>query len=208
MTTSTIEKAVETRIQPFEIRDVDEKAGFTRLCGRAVPYDEFADIGWFMEQHEPGSLAKSIKEAAQALPLLLFHDTRSLSSMIGSVDEWQDSRKALDAIWKLEQHDEAQRAAELVHNGTLTRMSIGFVPIRSDWKLVEDFNPDLGPEHKDRVVRQESRLLETSLVSAGAFVGAQTKWVRTAGNPKRHQTPARRELAVWREELERLRADA
>lgn len=202
MSTATM----ETRLNPaFEIRDMDTKGGFTRLCGRAVPYGEDADIGWYLEQHAPGSLAKSIAEAARDLPLLLFHDGRSFP--IGAADEWQDGRTALDGIWRLDHSEDAQRAAQQVDDGLLTGMSIGFQPIRSAWTYVEDWNPDLGPEHKDRVVRQESRLIETSLVPTGAFVSAATKWVRTAERPLQREQ-ARRELAAWRAELERLRAAA
>lgn len=197
---------METRInQAFEIRDVDEKAGFTLLHGRAVPYAEDADIGWFVEQFEPGSLAKSIKEAARDLPLLLFHDGRTFP--VGAADEWDDNKAGLDGTWRLDKSEEAQRAAQLVDDKMLTGMSIGFQPIRSQWTYVEDWNPDLGPGHKDRVVRQEARLIETSLVPTGAFVGAQTKWVRTAERPLQREQ-ARRELAEWRAELERLRVGA
>ena len=202
MTTAQMESRL---IERFEIRDVDTSGGFTRLAGRAVPYGEGADIGWFIEEFAPGSLAKSISEAARDLPLLLFHDGRSFP--IGAADEWQDGKAGLDGIWRLDKSDEAQRAAQLVDDGMLTCMSIGFQPIRSQWTYVEDWNPDLGAEHKDRVVRQEARLVETSLVPIGAYVGAQTTWVRTGERPlKREQS--RRELAAWREELERLRAGA
>lgn len=202
MTVATMEARLN---QAFEIRDVDTKAGYTLLHGRAVPYGEDADIGWFVEQFEPGSLAKSISEAARDLPLLLFHDGRTFP--VGAADEWDDNKAGLDGTWRLDKSDEAQRAAQLVDDKMLTGMSIGFAPIRSQWTYVEDWNPDLGPEHKDRVVRQEARLIETSLVPTGAFVGAQTKWVRTGERPlKREQS--RRELAAWREELERLRAGA
>lgn len=204
MTITTL--PMETRLQQnIEIRDVDVKAGYTRLKGRAVPYNEDADIGWFLEQFAPGSLAKSIQEAARDLPLLLWHDNRSWP--IGAADEWEDGKAGLDGIWRLDQSEPAQRAAQLVDDGMLTGMSIGFSPIRSQWTYVDDWNPDLGPGHKDRVVRQEARLIETSLVPTGAYVGAQTSWVRTGERPiKRAQE--KREVDAWRAELERLRAGA
>lgn len=194
---------METRLQQaVEIRDVDTKAGFTRLKGRALPYSEDADIGWFLEQFAPGSLAKSIQEAARDLPLLLWHDNRSWP--IGAADEWEDGKAGLDGIWRLDQSEPAQRAAQLVDDGMLTGMSIGFQPIRSAWTYVEDWNPDLGPSHKDRVVRQEARLIETSLVPTGAYVGAQTSWVRTGERPIKRESD-RRALDEWKAELTRLR---
>lgn len=193
---------IERRIrETFEIRDVDTKGGFTRLAGRAVPYDESADLGWFLETHAPGSLAKSITEAARDLPLNLFHDNRSFP--IGAADEWQDGRTALDAIWRLDHSDDAQRAAQLVDDKILTGLSIEFVPTRSDWKLADVFDPDRGPEYKDRVTRIESRLVGTALVQSGAFVGAQTMWVRAARAPGREGEPSA--LRAWQRELEELR---
>lgn len=199
MTTLTTEKRLN---QTFEIRDVDTKNGFTRLAGRAVPYGEQADLGWFLEDHAPGSLAKSIAEAARDLPLNLFHESRSFP--IGAADEWQDSRAALDCVWRLDHSEDAQRAAQQVEDKLLTGLSIEFLPIRSNWTYVEDFNPDLGPEFKDRVTRLESRLVGTALVQAGAFVGAKTLWVRTAERGPRvaQEFPA---LRAWQAELEKLR---
>lgn len=195
----------EKRLLEIQFRDVDTKDGYTLLHGRAVPYNEWADIGWFREQFAPGSLAKSIKEAARDLPLLMFHDSRTWP--IGAVDEWDDNKAGLDGTWRLDKSEEAQRAAQLVDDGMLTGLSIGFVPIRSDWQYVEDWNPDLGPEHKDSVTRQEARLLETSLTPTQAYVGAKTSWVRTAERPIAREA-AKRELRAWREELERLRSGA
>lgn len=201
MSTTGTEIKVEKRLQTVEIRDVDTQAGFTRLYGRAVPYGEDADLGWFLEKHEPGSFAKSIREAARDLHLNLFHENRTYP--IGAADEWQDTRTALDCIWRLDHSEEAQRAAQLVDDKILTGLSIEFLPIRSDWKLAEPFDPDRGPEYKDRVVRLESRLLGTALVQAGAFVGAQTMWVRSAHAPGRDAEP--RALLAWQAELEKLR---
>lgn len=186
--------------QQFEIRDVGTKDGFTELCGRAVPYGEQADIGWYMEEHAPGSLAKSIKEAAYDLTLNVFHENRTWP--IGAAREWQDTRTALDGIWRLDHSEEAQRAAQLADDGMLNGLSIEFQPIRSAWTYVEDWNPDLGPEFKDRVVRQESRLVGTALVPAGAFAGAATKWVRTAERGPREPLAA---LRSWQAELAKLR---
>lgn len=198
----TITLPTETRVLDIELRDVDQKDGYTLLRGRAVPYNVDTDIGWFLEQFAAGSLAKSIQEAARALPLLLFHDNRSWP--IGVVDAWDDHKSALDGTWRLDQSDPAQRAAQLADDGMLTGMSIGFQPIRSQWTYVEDWNPDLGPGHKDRVVRQEARLLEVSVVSTPAYKDAAIEWVRTGERPiKRAQE--QRELDAWKAELERLR---
>jgi hypothetical protein len=203
MTTMTLPR--ETRVLDVQIRDMDTKDGYTRLAGRALPYGVETDIGWYKESFAAGSLAKSIAEAARDLPLLLFHDGRTFP--IGAADEWQDSRTALDGIWRLDHGAEAQRAAQLADDGLLTGMSIGFAPVRSEWTYLPDneWNPDLG--QKDRVTRLEARLLEVSVVSTPAYKDAAVKWVRTGEQPIKRAMQAR-EVDAWRAELERLRSGA
>lgn len=189
----------------IEIRGAETTiSGFQFLHGRAVPYNTPASIGYFLEEHEPGSFAKSIKEAAIDLPLLLFHDQRSFP--IGAADEWDDNDEALDGIWRLDEDSEhAQRAAQLADKGMLRGMSIGFTPIRSEWTFVDDWDPARGPEYMDRVTRKESRLAETSVVPAGAFKEALVKMVRAAPSPRHPEDLAKRELEAWKRELEALR---
>lgn len=187
----------------IEIRGTEKTiSGYQFLHGRAVPYNKPANLGYFLEEHESGSFAKSIKEAAIDLPLLLFHDGRSFP--IGATDEWDDNADALDGIWRLDDSDHAQRTADLVNKGMLSCMSIGFSPIRSEWTFVDDWDPTRGPEHMDRVVRTESRLLEVSVVSTPAFKEAKIELVRTAVKPRHREgeTPA---LDAWKRELELLR---
>lgn len=183
--------------------DTETVNGLTFLHGRAVPYDTPTTIGgWFQEEHAAGSFAKSIKEAARALPLLLFHDARSFP--IGKADTWEDGPTGLDGIWKLDSSDEAQRAARLADDEMLSFMSIGFSPIRSEWTFTEEFNPDKGPDYMDKVRRLESRLVETSLVSTPAFKDATVTLVRSA-DARRREIESQRKLKAWREELAKLR---
>jgi len=198
----TIE-APERRVfeAPLQLRDTQLVGKpFKFLEGRAVPYGEWASIGWFLEAHQKGSLDRTIDGAAKHLPLLLFHNNRSWP--IGHVDSWRSDDGGLNGVWRLNETAEAQQAATLANAGDLTGMSIGFIPIRSEWQQVEDWAPDLGPDHMDRVTRMESRLLEVSLTPTPAFAGAEVALVRTMERPR-----ARREsrLDGWRRELERLR---
>lgn len=188
----------------IEIREAEKVNGFEFLHGRAVPYNKTANLGYFLEDHEPGSFAKSIKEAAIHLPLLLFHDQRSFP--IGAADEWDDNDQALDGVWKLDQDSEyAQRAAQLADKKMLSGMSIGFAPIRSEWTFVDDWDPTRGPEFMDKVTRTESRLLEVSVVPTPAFKEAKISLVRSAVQPRHDEQAAKRELESWWRELESLR---
>lgn len=194
--------ATEKRIHGIELRDVETTESLSMIRATAVPYNIDADVGWYVEQHAPGAFAKSIREAAAALPLLMFHDNRTWP--IGAAAEWDDGSAELVGTWRLDGSDEAQRAGQLARDGILNFMSIGFMPIRSEWQLVDDWNPDKGPEFKDHVRRLESRLLETSMVPTPAFKDAAVKWVRSGDSPRRREQ-GRRELVEWRREIDALR---
>lgn len=206
MNTTLAEQRIYDARATIELR-AEKVNGHQFLHGRAVPYGDPADIGWYLEEHEAGSFAKSIKEASRGLPLLMFHDSRR--NPIGVASEWDDNSAGLDGIWKLDTSDDAQEAARLAtpdENGDaiLGYMSIGFAPIRSEWTFVEDFNPDLGETHKDRVLRKESRLLEVSLVPAPAFKKAAVQFVRTAERQRVVADPAA-DVKAWRAEFDKLR---
>ena len=186
---------------PMQLRDTQLVGKpYRYLEGRAVPYDEWADIGWFLEQHEQGSLDVTVKQAAAKLPLLLFHNNRSWP--IGVSDQWDSADDGLHGVWRLNDTSDAQQAAKLAESGDLGYLSIGFSPIKSRWEYVDDFNPDLGPDHMDRVTRVESRLLEVSLTPTPAFSSAEITQVRTAERPRPRQESR---ADAWRRELEKLR---
>jgi HK97 family phage prohead protease len=170
------------------------------LEGRAVPYNQWADVGWYLEQHDKGSLDRTTKESASKLPLLLFHNNRNWP--IGVSDSWTHQEDGLHGVWRLNQTNDAQQAALLAESGDLGYLSIGFSPIRSAWEYVEDFNPDLGPDHMDRVTRQESRLLEVSLTPTPAFPTAEVTLVRTFERPRPRSES---KVDAWRRELAKLR---
>jgi len=187
----------------LEVRDVDERAGrYTQLRGRAVPYDTFANLGYYLEQHAGGSFAQSTKAGSgRGLPLLLFHDNRSFP--IGHATEWKHG-DGLDGVWRLNDSDEAQRAAQMAYDGDLVGLSVGFQSIRSDVEQPKTWNPELGPEYMDKVTRLESRLLEVSLTPTPAFVDAGVTLVRSA-HPRRPER-SRAEIDGWRKLADGLRS--
>lgn len=196
----------ERRTLGIELREVETTESMSMLRGKAVPYGVSADIGWFTEEFTHGSLAKSIRESAAALPLMLFHG-EGKPFPAGSVDRWDDQPSGLYGEWRIADDPEAQRAAKLARDGHLNFMSIRFQPIRSTWTYVEDFNPDLGSANKDHVERVEARLLEVSMVATPAYNAAAIEWVRSA-EPMRARHERRRAADAWREELDKIRSAA
>lgn len=194
----------ERRTLGVELREVETTDSLSMLRGRAVPYELEADIGWFMESFARGSLGKSAKESAAALPLMLFHGEDGQPWPIGSVARWDEQSGGLYGEWRLDDHPDAQRAAKLAKDGHLGFMSVRFQPIRSEWTIAEEFDPDRGAAYKDKVVRKEARLLEVSLVPTPAFKEATVEWVRSA-EPMRERKNQRLAVTAWREELDKIR---
>lgn len=194
---------LEARVFGLELREVETTDSLSMMRGMAVPYGEWANIGWFMESFVAGSLAKSIREAARRLPLNLFHDNRSFP--IGSADSWDDEERGLFGTWRLTDEIEAQRAARLALSGDLTGMSIEFSPIRSRWTEAMDWNPDLGPDHLDKVERLEARLGAVALCQTPAYVSAGVQLVRSADAMQRRQVQGTPVLDEMRRRTAELR---
>jgi len=194
----------------LEVRDMNVagRSPYTHIEGRAVPYDTWADVGWYLESHAAGSFRQSTTHGAgKTLPLLLFHDNRSFP--IGGSVEWTSEDDGLHGAWALNDRPEAQEAAKLARSGELGYLSIGFSPIRSNWEFADEWGMDLGWDHMDKVTRLESRLLEVSMVATPAFATAEVTLVRhklergrrADGAPR---PPGRPHLDAWKRERARL----
>lgn len=159
------------------------------LRGMAVPYDKPAVIaGRFVEQIAARCFAKSIVEAARRLPLMARHSLDSWP--LGSADEWDERADGLYAQWTLADTEQAREAWQLVSAGHLSGLSVGFMPVRSDWSLAD-------PPELDQVVRREARLVEVSLVPVGTYADARVM-VRT-GEGRVKGTPRADQWGRWLE---------
>ena len=197
--------------QPFEtvlyearLAEVPVHGALTHIEGRAMPYAAWTNRGWYLESVREGALDKSIEEAASALPLLMFHDETSWP--IGVSEEWDSRKDGLHGVWRLDESDDAQRAARLARDGMLKWFSVSISPIRSSWEFVGDdsWDPAKGPDFMDRVTRDEARLLETSLVTTPAFSSAQVRLVHTDTKPPKDRD-RRPSLNAWRRYLAEVR---
>lgn len=184
-------RAPEVRTFPaLEIRELDRSESGLWLEGRAVPYGEWTDVGWFMERFERGAFTKSIKESARGLPLLLWHDSRTFP--IGVSTEWRESDAGLDGVWKLDQQDpRAVEGARKARDGMLTGLSVGFVP------FPERDTIDIDDNGLPWITRSEARLSEVSLTPTPAYAGAQVALVRSR-QTRNGQRRRSAELDAWR----------
>ena len=201
--------APEVRTYPalaLRVVDLDADAGLSELHGRAVPYQTESNVGWYLEKIAKGAFDKSIKEAARGLPLLLWHDNRSWP--IGRSADWTSTNEGLDGVWELDDSEAAQRAGRQARDGFMVGMSVGFLPIKSDWAIVNDEQWMDG--ERDTVTRTEARLLEVSLTPTPAYAGAQVALVRSRDVPtqvRQHQAAPGRpsKLTHWRDVLDEIR---
>ena len=202
MTTAELEIRTYRQALTLGEVEVEGRSGhLSEMHGRAVPYDTWAQIGLFyMERHAGNSLKRSTDGAAKGLPLLLFHDQRSFP--VGTSSGWDHEADALYGTWRLNGSPEAQRAASAARDGELNGLSVGFIPSRMQWDHVDDWNPDLGPDHMDHVTYMESRLAEVSLTPTPAYVDAEVLLVRTA---VRRRERTRSEVEAWKRRIEALR---
>lgn len=185
----------------LELRDAQAVGRpYKYLEGRAVPYDTWADVGWFCEQHRQGSFKRSTTGRGKNLPLLLFHDNQSFP--IGHAEKWEHADDGLHGVWRLDESStRAQEAARAAERGDLVGLSIGFQdvvkPVWDYSEMVDD--PDDG---KARVTRIESRLVEVSMTPTPAFPDAEVTMVRTRA---RLEDRPEREVDRWRRRLDDLR---
>ena len=167
-----------------ELRDTDAVGAgppYRYIEGRAVPFGVWADVGPYLEQHVVGSFERSTKGGSgRSLPLLPWHDNNTWP--LGTIESWRNDEDGLWGTWRLNDTEEAQQAAKMARSGGLGGLSIGFQPIRSEPQILEweDWNPELGWDHMDRITRLESRLLEVSLTPTPAFEDSRVTCVREA----------------------------
>jgi HK97 family phage prohead protease len=175
---------------------------FTSVTGRVVPWNTWADIGFFLERFDRGAFTASIVKQP-AVPLLKWHDNRAWP--IGVADAWDDQPDGLHARFRLLGSADSQLAGAYARDSILTGLSVGFAPVRSSWTFTNDFAPELGPEHMDRVTRHEARLLEVSLTPTPAYVDAMVYSVEAEALDQR-ATPRLNNYRLWMRQVGRQHA--
>jgi HK97 family phage prohead protease len=146
-------------------------AVYRSITGLVVPYNTPTDIGLNVEEFDRGAFTASLV-ARSAVPLLLWHDRRTFP--LGVATAWDDRRDGLHATFNLAMTPVAQFAGNQAAQGFLTGLSVGFTPGRSSVRrYAQEWNPELGPDYMDHVVRHEARLHEVSMTPTPAFADAR-----------------------------------
>lgn len=187
------------RSEPAEIRSWSvqfRSQQGRRLSGRLLSYGRRYDVGQFTEDYSPGCFRKSINEAAKRLPLMIEHGHEKIP--VGVSVDWQDDENALYGLWEFDSRREAVEAARLAEKGLLGGLSVGFVPVRTDWDVMSADTPP-------HATRREARMIETSLCSLPVLDDAVVIAVRSMGCPGHGQRAATPQLDAARQWLESIR---
>lgn len=145
------------------------------VCGICVPFNTPTDVvDWgirYQEQFAPGSFIETLKRGAQRVKFLAQHDRGSFP--LGRAELLVDDPAQYPGLYgefRVSKTERGDEALELIRDGALDGLSVGFVPIRSD------------PSRESAgalVTRHEVKLNEVSSVSFPAYDGARVNAVRS-----------------------------
>jgi HK97 family phage prohead protease len=162
------------------VEAAEQTAGlYTRLAGRAAPYNVFTPRWYFHLGIAPGAFDKTLAEYGAGLPLLLFHDNQRFP--VGRALEWDGAGDGLDGLWGFDSSPTAQEAARLADEGFFTGLSVGMTALLSDWEYTpyDQWDPH-DQTTWDKCMVIEARLDEVSMTATPGFQQAQIHYALDA----------------------------
>jgi HK97 family phage prohead protease len=153
--------------------DLEIRGDGRTLHGLAVPYNVPTRIssrleGQFDETFRPGAFARTIRERGSKVRLHVLHD-QTTRLPIGRATELREDPAGLVGEFRVSATRQGDEVLELVRDGALDGLSIGFRPIRDRWT-----------KGRQSVERLEVALNEVSVVATPAYAGARIVGVRAA----------------------------
>lgn len=147
--------------------DLELRAEGRLVCGIAVPFGERYDMGHAEEVFLPGAFSRTIAErGAKAVKFLAMHNHGVWP--LGRAEVLREDARGLYGEFRISRTSQGDEAIELVRDGALDGLSVGFVPVRDRWdksaRLVE---------------RLEVKLHEVSLCAFPAYDGARVAALRS-----------------------------
>ena len=162
------------------------------VVGLACPWGEVARVRdgsgpAYDETFRRGAFARTITERGDRVKVYANHSHRQGASPIGKAVRLTETDAGLEAELRISATAAGDEALQLVRDGALDSLSVGFSPLRT-------------VREGGRTVRTEVALGEISLVPYGAYDGARVMAVRSADFP--WLTDAERRLDLLRLSLE------
>lgn len=147
--------------------DLEVRADGRLVCGIAVPFGERFDMGHAQEVFTRGAFSRTITErGAQAVKFLALHDHKVMP--LGRAQTLREDAAGLYGEFRVSKTTAGDEALELIADGALDGLSVGFSPVRDRWD-------------RDHAVveRVEVKLHEVSAVCFPAYQGARISALRT-----------------------------
>lgn len=184
----------DLQTRAFQVRAADDAAAPRTVRGLAVPYGvEIELFDGYFETIAPGALAPRAEDAT-SLKLVYRHD-----EPIGLITSVTETPKGIEIEARFSDTQTARDAYQLVRDGVIDRLSIGFIP------LAFDRSEDEAGTH---TIITSLDLREVSLVPFPAYDGATVTEVRTQPTPTERTTPMTDAPAyALASDLDDLRAD-
>ena len=180
--------------------DLEIRGDGRTVYGLAVPYDTPTPIrdrsGTYDEVFRMGSFADTIRERGDRVKFLANHDRQTLP--LGKATSLREDPAGLIGEFRVSATDAGDAALELIRDGVLDALSVGFVPIE-----------DRGRPGRDQIVeRLAVKLMEVSAVAFPAYEGALISGVRNVDDPDQvdEQTDEPDQLEAPDQRINRQRA--
>lgn len=179
---------IERITRAFPTEDLEVRAAQRTVTGIAVPWDQVADVfdtrrGPYQEAFVRGAFTRTIRERGDRVKFLANHADRQFP--LGRATVLREDPGGLYAEFHVSKTRDGDEALELIRDGALDSLSIGFSPISEDTRS----KPGV-------VLRTEVALREVSVVSYGAYEGARILALRSATGARPALSLARRRLAL------------
>jgi HK97 family phage prohead protease len=145
---------IESRSYELDLEVRDDGDGRT-ICGICVPYNVEQRIhAGLTEVFLPGAF-DGVTRAAHRVKLLMGHDSKGFP--LGRAHILREDASGLYGEFRVSKTDVGDQALELVRDGVLTNLSVGFQPLKDN-------------KRRDGIVeRVKAHLAEVSLVTFGAY---------------------------------------
>lgn len=157
--------------------DLEIRSDGRTVVGICVPFDSPTEIrdmsGSYTETFQRGAFTRTIAERGDRVKFLAHHDRRAMP--LGRAVLLREDNGGLYGEFRVSQTAAGDEALELIRDGALDGLSIGFEPVASRDQWSRD---------RSSVVRTEVKLHEVSAVSFPAFSDALISGVRAAEAPK------------------------
>lgn len=149
----------ELEVREAEIREVNLEE--RTVSGIAMPYGEVTNRLPYKERFERGAFGDVVGTA-----VYFGHDHRSGGLPVGRITKADDGENGLDVTVSISKTAKGDEVYELLRDGTLSKFSVGFVPVKSR-------------RDGDVIVRESGILRELSIVDFPAYVNASVSEVRS-----------------------------